>query len=166
MTVVEPKRPASGAPGTPATAVSVAGNPGSGPASERRGWAAQGTHLIGQLLNLCGEGAQLRFHTVEAHAIGSAAEATVGGGRRRTAASAASRERFERADHNLHIDELFFELLDALLERGVFGRRRRFRFWRSLLSCRLRQLHGCARRLGRHGADGQSDTADAAEKRY
>ncbi len=78
--------------------------------------AAEGAHLIGQLLDLRGQRAHLRLEAIEAHAVGAAAAvaaAASGGG---CATAAATGERFERADHDLHVDELLLELLDALLQ--------------------------------------------------
>ena len=115
------------------------------------------------MLDLRGEGAQLRFEAVEAHAVGAAAVAAAIAGAGGAAATAAARQQFERADHDLHVDELLLELLDALLQAGICrpAGAAAFVFGLRLRRCRLRKLHG----LGDDRRREQARQAGAAENR-
>ena len=88
-------------------------------------------HLRGELLDLRGERAHLRLETVDARVRCRAIA-----GRRGVAVcrlrdgGPAACQRLERADQDLHVDELLLELLDALLQRGVAaGSRSSCRGW-------------------------------------
>ena len=81
------------------------------------------------------------FETVDSHAIGAAS--TTAGRNGGSAATPSPRQRFKRADHDLHVDELLLELLDALFQAGVgIGLRRRSLRLGLRLRHRLRKLHG------------------------
>ena len=176
VTVVEPKRPASAAGPPPASrvrqrryrlrATRAAGAAGATAGIGTTRLAAEGTHLVGQLLDLRGEGAQLGFEAIDAHAVGAApvAGATTGGG---AAATATARQRFERADHDLHVDELLLELLDALLQTGIVvppdGRRSlRLRLRLRGSACASCTGLGGGRRRSEHAR--QAGAADDREK--
>jgi hypothetical protein len=64
-----------------------------------------------QLLDLRRERANLRLKSVDPTCIGAAATNRRHDARRRRSASR-TRQRFERTDHDLKIDELLFELLN------------------------------------------------------
>ena len=112
-------------PGTRRRPRSVAAwAPAGGSSPLRRGERA---HLLLQVLELGRERPDLRLDAVEATGIGGADR-----GRRTGALPAAgrggrgggaARQRFERADHHLHVDQLLLELLDALAQ-GAIARRR------------------------------------------
>ena len=105
---------------------SICGRPGRGAApaarcatGARTGTGGERAHLLLHLLQLGSERPDLRLDAVEAAGVGGA------DGRRgpgdlppgcRRRGSRAARQRFERSDHHLHVDQLLLELLDALAQ--------------------------------------------------
>jgi hypothetical protein len=75
--------------------------------------------LIGQLLDLGRERTDLSLHAVETGLVPSTQTARTRAARARRNGSATTRERFQRADYHLHIDDLLFELLDPLSQSSV-----------------------------------------------
>jgi len=126
----------------------------------------EGAHLISQLLDLRGERTHLRFEAIEPNAVGTAA-AIAGAAGCRSGTAATASQRFERADHDLHVDELLLELFDAFLESGILTglRCRRFRLGLSLRRCLLRQKHRGTRRLGDRCSRHKAGETGATENR-
>jgi hypothetical protein len=71
-----------------------------------------------QLFDLRRESANLRLESIDAARIGAAAPNRRNHARRRRRAARA-RQRFERTDHNLKIDELLFELLNSAAKISI-----------------------------------------------
>ena len=89
---------------------------------QRAAAAAKRAHLVLQLLELGGERANLRLQAVEAAGVGSierGGRARIGAGAGRAGGADALGQRFQRADHHLHVDQLLLELLDALAQAGL-----------------------------------------------
>jgi hypothetical protein len=115
---------------------------------QRAAAATQRTHLVLQLLELGSKRADLRLQAVEAAGIGGIQRrsgARIGAGARGAGGADPLGQRFEGADHHLHVDQLLLELLDALAQACVGA-------WRcAFLGGRQRGLAGGRRLHARAG---------------
>ncbi len=110
--------------GRPRLAARLGGGNGRG-RRERAGAGRERAQLLLQLLHLGAERPDLRLDAVEPPRFGgteggcrAGLRTPNGGGRSGRAAG----QRFERADHHLHVDELLLELLDALAQASLARR--------------------------------------------
>jgi hypothetical protein len=104
-----------------------------------------------QLLDLRRERANLRFERIDAARIGAAAANRRDDARRGRSATRA-RQRFERTDHDLEIDELLLELLNPAAKISITSTACRLCLAGSRrgIRCRLRVSHTCGRNQRRN----------------